>query len=139
MVIHDIFKPTNLYSRTNWNIHSCNFCYRVLLFMMYRFFNGALWEFLVCSSYSIYCINYSVCILLEKFPLAHFNPAVTIGYYITGHITKIQDSYGILQLNLLVQYLGSLVCNVKFYWRKMQILEQMHQIYDYSIFLIFPC
>ena len=25
-----------------------------------------------------------------KISLAHFNPAVTIGYYITGHITKIQ-------------------------------------------------
>ena len=25
-----------------------------------------------------------------KISLAHFNPAVTIGYYITGHISKIQ-------------------------------------------------
>ena len=28
-----------------------------------------------------------------KISLAHFNPAVTIGYYITGHITKIQILY----------------------------------------------
>ena len=28
-----------------------------------------------------------------KISLAHFNPAVTIGYYITGHITKIQIVY----------------------------------------------
>ncbi len=28
-----------------------------------------------------------------KISLAHFNPAVTIGYYITGHITKIQVLY----------------------------------------------
>jgi len=29
----------------------------------------------------------------RKISLAHFNPAVTIGYYITGHITKIQVVY----------------------------------------------
>jgi aquaporin Z len=28
-----------------------------------------------------------------KISLAHFNPAVTIGYYITGHISKIQIAY----------------------------------------------
>ena len=28
-----------------------------------------------------------------KISLAHFNPAVTIGYYITGHISKIQVVY----------------------------------------------
>ncbi|MCH9658141.1 aquaporin [archaeon] len=28
-----------------------------------------------------------------KVSLAHFNPAVTIGYYITGHISKIQIAY----------------------------------------------
>ena len=28
-----------------------------------------------------------------KVSLAHFNPAVTVGYYITGHITRIQVAY----------------------------------------------
>ena len=28
-----------------------------------------------------------------KISLAHFNPAVTIGFYITGHISKIQIAY----------------------------------------------
>ena len=28
-----------------------------------------------------------------KISLAHFNPAVTLGYYITGHISKIQIVY----------------------------------------------
>ena len=28
----------------------------------------------------------------QNFSMAHFNPAVTIGYFITGHITKIQIS-----------------------------------------------
>jgi len=32
-----------------------------------------------------------------KISLAHFNPAVTIGYYITGHITKIQVLYYFVQ------------------------------------------
>lgn len=29
----------------------------------------------------------------KNISMAHFNPAVTIGYYITGHITKIQIAY----------------------------------------------
>ena len=36
-----------------------------------------------------------------KISLAHFNPAVTIGYYITGHITKFKLCI-ILQQKLLV-------------------------------------
>jgi len=42
-----------------------------------------------------------------KISLAHFNPAVTIGYYITGHISKIQVVY-YFTAELIGAFLGSL-------------------------------
>ena len=39
--------------------------------------------------------------------LAHFNPAVTIGYYTTGHITKTQTAY-YLAAEVIGAFLGSL-------------------------------
>ena len=42
-----------------------------------------------------------------KISLAHFNPAVTIGYYVTGHITKIQVLYYLIA-EIIGALLGSL-------------------------------
>lgn len=39
--------------------------------------------------------------------LAHFNPAVTLGYYVTGHITRLQVIYYV-SAELLGAFLGSL-------------------------------
>ena len=70
-----------------------------------------------------------------KISLAHFNPAVTIGYYITGHITKLQVLY-YLAAELIGAFLGSLFV--------LKIIGDDANIganapnYDYSIFLIFP-
>jgi len=43
----------------------------------------------------------------RKISMAHFNPAVTIGYYITGHISKIQVAY-YFAAELIGAILGSL-------------------------------
>ena len=43
----------------------------------------------------------------RKISFAHFNPAVTIGYYITGHISKIQVAY-YFAAELIGAILGSL-------------------------------
>lgn len=43
----------------------------------------------------------------SKISMAHFNPAVTIGYYITGHISKIQVAYYFVA-ELIGAILGSL-------------------------------
>lgn len=43
----------------------------------------------------------------KNISMAHFNPAVTIGYYITGHISKIQIVY-YLTAELIGAFLGSL-------------------------------
>ena len=51
-----------------------------------------------------------------KISLAHFNPAVTIGYYITGHITKIQVLY-YFAAEIIGALLGSLFV-MKIYRRK---------------------
>ena len=45
--------------------------------------------------------------LFGKTSMAHFNPAVTIGYFITGHITKIQILY-YFAAELIGAVLGSL-------------------------------
>jgi len=45
--------------------------------------------------------------LFGKTSMAHFNPAVTIGYFITGHITKVQVLY-YLAAELIGAVLGSL-------------------------------
>ena len=42
-----------------------------------------------------------------KISLAHFNPAVTVGYYITGHISKIQVVY-YFAAEIIGAFLGSL-------------------------------
>ncbi len=70
-----------------------------------------------------------------KISLAHFNPAVTIGYYITGHITKLQVLY-YLTAELIGAFLASLFV--------LTIIGDNANIganapnYDHSIFLIFP-
>jgi len=70
-----------------------------------------------------------------KISLAHFNPAVTIGYYITGHITKLQVLY-YLAAELIGAFLASLFV--------LTIIGDNANIganapnYDHSIFLIFP-
>ena len=66
-----------------------------------------------------------------KISLAHFNPAVTIGYYITGHITKIQILY-YFAAEIIGALLGSLFV-LKLLVKK-QTLEPMLQI---MIFLFF--
>jgi len=70
-----------------------------------------------------------------KISLAHFNPAVTIGYYITGHITKIQVVYyfaaeiigAILGSFFVMQFIGN---NVN--------LGANAPNHDFSLSLIFP-
>ena len=70
-----------------------------------------------------------------KVSLAHFNPAVTIGYYITGHITKIQIVY-YLAAEIIGALLGSLFV-LTFIGQKLNLGANAPN-YDYSIFLIFP-
>jgi len=43
-----------------------------------------------------------------KIPMAHFNPAVTFGFLITRHITKIQFIY-YFSAEIIGAFLGSLV------------------------------
>ena len=70
-----------------------------------------------------------------KISLAHFNPAVTIGYYITGHITKIQIIY-YFTAEIIGAILGSFFVQI-FIGEKMNLGANAPN-YDYSIFLIFP-
>ena len=70
-----------------------------------------------------------------KISLAHFNPAVTIGYYITGHITKIQIIY-YFAAEIIGAILGSFFVQI-FIGKKMNLGVNVPN-YDYSIFLIFP-
>jgi len=70
-----------------------------------------------------------------KISLAHFNPAVTVGYFITGHITKIQILY-YFTAEIIGAILGSFFV--------MTVIGQKANLgvnapnYDFSIFLIFP-
>ena len=70
-----------------------------------------------------------------KVSLAHFNPAVTIGYYITGHITKIQVVY-YFAAEIIGAILGSLVV--------LSIIGDEADLganapnFDFSMLLIFP-
>lgn len=70
-----------------------------------------------------------------KISLAHFNPAVTIGYYITGHISKIQVVY-YFAAEIIGAILGSLFV--------LQFIGQEANLgvnapnYDFSLGLIFP-
>lgn len=70
-----------------------------------------------------------------KISLAHFNPAVTIGYYITGHITKIQVLYYLIA-EIIGALLGSLFV-LSFIGEKANLGVNAPN-YDFSIFLIFP-
>ena len=71
----------------------------------------------------------------RKISLAHFNPAVTIGYYITGHITKIQVVY-YFTAEIIGALLGSLFI-LSFIGEKADLGANIPN-YDFSIFLIFP-
>ncbi|NWK07381.1 aquaporin [Marine Group I thaumarchaeote] len=70
-----------------------------------------------------------------KISLAHFNPAVTIGYYITGHITKIQIVY-YFTAEIIGAFLGSFFI-LSFVGEKANLGVNMPN-HDLSIFLIFP-
>lgn len=70
-----------------------------------------------------------------KISLAHFNPAVTIGYYITGHISKIQIAY-YFAAEIIGALLGSLF--VLLFIGDKANLGANTPNYDHSIFLIFP-
>ncbi len=71
----------------------------------------------------------------RKISFAHFNPAVTIGYYITGHITKIQVAY-YFAAEIIGALLGSLFV-LSFIGEKADLGANIPN-YDFSIFLIFP-
>ena len=70
-----------------------------------------------------------------KISLAHFNPAVTIGYYITGHISKIQIVY-YFAAEITGALLGSFFV-LSFIGEKANLGANAPN-YDHSIFLIFP-
>lgn len=70
-----------------------------------------------------------------KISLAHFNPAVTIGYYITGHITKLQVVY-YFAAELIGAILGSLFV-MRFIGTEANLGANVPN-YDYSLGLIFP-
>ena len=70
-----------------------------------------------------------------KISLAHFNPAVTIGYYITGHITKIQVAW-YFAAEIIGAILGSLFV-MNFIGTDANLGANAPN-YDYSILLIFP-
>ena len=70
-----------------------------------------------------------------KISLAHFNPAVTIGYYITGHITKIQIVW-YFAAEIIGAILGSLFV-MNFIGTDANLGVNAPN-FDYSFFLIFP-
>ena len=70
-----------------------------------------------------------------KISLAHFNPAVTIGYYITGHITKIQILY-YFTAEIIGAILGSFFV-MEFIGKKVNLGANSFNN-DFSLFLIFP-
>jgi len=70
-----------------------------------------------------------------KISLAHFNPAVTIGYYITGHITKNQVVW-YFAAEIIGAILGSLF--VMTFIGTDANLGANSPNYDYSFLLIFP-
>ena len=70
-----------------------------------------------------------------KISLAHFNPAVTIGYYITGHISKIQILY-YFAAEIIGALLGSLFV-LKVIGEKANLGANAPN-YDFSMFVIFP-
>lgn len=70
-----------------------------------------------------------------KISLAHFNPAVTIGFYITGHISKIQIAY-YFAAEIIGALLGSLF--VMSFIGTGANLGANAPNYDFSLSLIFP-
>ena len=70
-----------------------------------------------------------------KISLAHFNPAVTLGYYITGHISKIQVVW-YFAAEIIGAILGSLFV-MKFIGNDANLGANAPN-YDFSIMLIFP-
>lgn len=69
-----------------------------------------------------------------KISLAHFNPAVTIGYYITGHISKIQIVYYFVA-EIIGAILGSIFV-MNFIGTGANLGANVPN-YDFSIILIF--
>ena len=69
-----------------------------------------------------------------KISLAHFNPAVTIGFYITGHISKIQIAY-YFAAEIIGALFGSLF--VMSFIGTVANLGANAPNYDFSLFLIF--
>ena len=69
-----------------------------------------------------------------KISLAHFNPAVTIGFYITGHISKIQIAY-YFAAEIIGALFGSLF--VMNFIGTGANLGANAPNYDFSLFLIF--
>ena len=69
-----------------------------------------------------------------KISLAHFNPAVTMGYYITGHITKLQIVY-YFAAEIIGAILGS-VFVLTFIGTDANLGANAPN-YDYPVFLIF--
>jgi len=69
-----------------------------------------------------------------KISLAHFNPAVTIGFYITGHISKIQIAY-YFAAEIIGALFGSLF--VMSFIGTGANLGANTPNYDFSLFLIF--
>jgi aquaporin Z len=69
-----------------------------------------------------------------KISLAHFNPAVTIGYYITGHISKIQIVY-YFTAEIIGALFGSLFV-INFIGTGANLGANAPN-YDFSLFLIF--
>ena len=69
-----------------------------------------------------------------KISLAHFNPAVTVGYYITGHITKLQVVY-YFTAEIIGAFLGSMFV-LQFIGDGANLGTNAPN-YDFSIFLIF--
>ena len=70
-----------------------------------------------------------------KISLAHFNPAVTIGYYVTGHITKIQTAW-----YFAAEIIGAILASLfvmNFIGTEANLGANAPN-YDYSILLIFP-
>ena len=70
-----------------------------------------------------------------KISLAHFNPAVTLAFYITGHISKIQIAY-YFAAEVIGALLGSLF--VMSFIGTGANLGANAPNYDFPLFLIFP-
>ena len=97
-----------------------------------EFFNGALGiPFAALAPFIALLIGvYS----FGKISLAHFNPAVTVGYYITGHITKLQVVY-YFTAEIIGAFLGSMFV-LQFIGDGANLGTNAPN-YDFSIFLIF--